>query len=172
MVQRVSKLDASRIFGVSPSTIDRRIERGELQVEHEARGNSYKVWVLLDDLAGDGASDESIGPAAGLSSGQPTAEVGDLAENSVAPSGDTALLVELTTLRERAKSFEELSEYYKAQLNDANYRYHEVLQNLTTSQQTVDRLTKALNPGLDVAVATKRRRHWWPFGRLSSNQTR
>ena len=43
MVQRVSKLDASRIFGVSPSTIDRRIERGELQVEHEARGNSYKV---------------------------------------------------------------------------------------------------------------------------------
>ena len=167
MVQRVSKLDASRIFGVSPSTIDRRIERGELQVEHEARGNSYKVWVLLDDLAGDGASDESIGP----SPGQTTAEVGDLAENSVAPPGDTALLVELTTLRERTKSFEELSEYYKAQLNDANYRYHEILQNLTTSQQTVDRLTKALNPGLDAAVATKGRRYWWPFGRRASKET-
>ena len=167
MVQRVSKLDASRIFGVSPSTIDRRIERGELQVEHEARGNSYKVWVLLDDaaddLSGDGASAEAPGqaPAGG----------GDVAETSVAPSGDTALLVELTTLRERAKSFEELSEYYKAQLNDANYRYHEVLQNLTTSQQTVDRLTKALNPGLDAAVATKGRRYWWPFGRRASKET-
>ena len=49
MVQRVSKLDASRILEVSPSTIDRRIERGELEVEHEVRGNSYKVWVLLAD---------------------------------------------------------------------------------------------------------------------------
>ena len=167
MVQRVSKLDASRIFGVSPSTIDRRIERGELQVEHEARGNSYKVWVLLDDEAddssGDGASTEATDQA--------PAEVDDVSKTSGAPSGDAALLVELTTLRERAKSFEELSEYYKAQLNDANYRYHEVLQNLTTSQQTVDRLTKALNPGLDAAVAMKRRRYWWPFGRRASNET-
>ena len=167
MVQRVSKLDASRIFGVSPSTIDRRIERGELEVEHEARGNSYKVWVLLDDeaddLLGDGASAEATDQA--------PAGVGDVVKTSGAPSGDTAFLVELTTLRERAKSFEELSEYYKAQLNDANYRYHEVLQNLTSSQQTVDRLTKALNPGLDAAVATKRRRHWWPFGRRASNET-
>ena len=168
MVQRVSKLDASRIFGVSPSTIDRRIERGELQVEHEARGNSYKVWVLLDDeaddLSGDGAS--------AVATDQAPAGVGDVSKPSGAPSGDTALLVELTTLRERAKSFEELSEYYKAQLNDANYRYHEVLQNLTTSQQTVDRLTKALNPGVDGAVTNKSRRHWWPFGRRAGNETR
>ena len=147
MVQRVSKLDASRILEVSPSTIDRRIERGELQVEHEVRGNSYKVWVLLADAADD------------------------LAENSVAPPGDTAFLVELTTLRERAKNFEELSEYYKTQLNDANYRYHEVLQNLTASQQTVDRMTKALNPGPDAAVRTKSRRHWWPFGRRARTKT-
>ena len=168
MVQRVSKLDASRIFGVSPSTIDRRIERGELQVEHEARGNSYKVWVLLDDEADDLSGDEASAEA----TGQAPAGVDDVAETSVAPPGDTALLVELTALRERAKSFEELSEYYKAQLNDANYRYHEVLQNLTTSQQTVDRLTKALNPGLGGAVANKSRRHWWPFGRRYSNETR
>ena len=147
MVQRVSKLDASRILEVSPSTIDRRIERGELQVEHEVRGNSYKVWVLLADAADD------------------------LAENSVAPPGDTAFLVELTALRERAKNFEELSEYYKTQLNDANYRYHEVLQNLTASQQTVDRMTKALNPGPDAAVRTKSRRHWWPFGRRARTKT-
>ena len=166
MVQRVSKLDASRILEVSPSTIDRRIERGELQVEHEARGSSYKVWVLLDDaaddLAGDGASAEApdgVGAPSGAS-----------AENSVAPPSDTVLLVELTTLRERAKNFEELSEFYKAQLNDANYRYHEVLQNLSTSQQTVDRLTKALNPGSDGAVLTKSRWHWWPFRRRANTE--
>ena len=147
MVQRVSKLEASRILEVSPSTIDRRIERGELQVEHEPRGNSYKVWVLLDDAADD------------------------LAENCVAPLGDSALLVELTTLRERAKNFEELSEFYKTQLDGANYRYHEVLQNLTTAQQTLDRLTKALNPGSDAAVPTKSRWYWWPFGRRTSTET-
>jgi hypothetical protein len=167
MVQRVSKLDASRILEVSPSTIDRRIERGELQVEHEARGNSYKVWVLLDDaaddLAGDGASAEAIDRA--------LTPAGDLAENCVAPLGDSALLVELTTLRERAKNFEELSEFYKTQLDGANYRYHEVLQNLTTAQQTVDRLTKALNPGSDAAVPTKSRWYWWPFGRRTSTET-
>ena len=167
MVQRVSKLDASRILEVSPSTIDRRIERGELQVEHEVRGNSYKVWVLLadaaDDLAGDGASAEATDGA--------LTPAGDLAENSVAPLGDTAFLVELTTLRERAKNFEDLSEYYKTQLNDANYRYHEVLQNLTASQQTVDRMTKALNPGPDAAVRTKSRWHWWPFGRRARTKT-
>ena len=167
MVQRVSKLDASRILEVSPSTIDRRIERGELQVEHEARGNSYKVWVLLDDAADDSAGDGANAEA----TNQAPDPSDDLAEHSVAPPGDTAFLVELTTLRERAKNFEELSEYYKTQLNDANYRYHEVLQNLTTSQQTVDRLTKALNPGLDAAVPTKRRRHWWPFGRRVSTET-
>ena len=40
MTSKVSKLDASRILKVSPSTIDRRIDRGELQVEHEPRGNN------------------------------------------------------------------------------------------------------------------------------------
>ena len=163
MVQRVSKLDASRILEVSPSTIDRRIERGELKVEHEPRGNSYKVWVLLDDSAGDGASDEA--------SGRALASPYDVAENSIAPPSDTALLVELTTLRERAKNFEELAEYYKIQLNDANYRYHEVLKNLTTSQETVDRLTKALNPGPDAVVPPRSRRNWWPFGHRDSTGT-
>ena len=162
MVQRVSKLDASRILEVSPSTIDRRIERGELQVEREARGSSYKVWVLLDDAAGDGASAGATEP--------PPTPADDLAENPVAPPGDTALLIELTTLRERAKNFENLSEYYKTQLDDANYRYHEVLRNLTVSQQTVDRMTKALNPGSDAAVLTKSRWSWWPFGQQTSTE--
>ena len=171
MVQRVSKLDASRILEVSPSTIDRRIERGELQVEHEARGSSYKVWVLLDDAADDGANAGATDQAPTPASAPASAPPGDLVETSVAPPGDTAFLVELTTLRERAKNFEELAEYYKTQLNDANYRYHEVLQNLTTSQQTVDRLTKALNPGSDAAAPTQSRWHWWPFGRRASTET-
>ena len=41
MTQRVSKLDASRLLGVSPTTIDRRIQRGELQFEKEQRGTRF-----------------------------------------------------------------------------------------------------------------------------------
>ena len=45
MVQRVSKDEARRILGVTDSTIDRRIQRGEIQTEREG----HRVWVLLDD---------------------------------------------------------------------------------------------------------------------------
>ena len=47
MTQRVSKLDASRLLGLSPTTIDRRIQRGELQVEMEQRGTRFRTWVIL-----------------------------------------------------------------------------------------------------------------------------
>ena len=48
MTQRVSKLDAARLLEVSPTTIDRRIQRGELQVEMEPRGTRFRTWVILE----------------------------------------------------------------------------------------------------------------------------
>ena len=92
MVQRVSKLDASRILEVSPSTIDRRIDRGELQIEHETRGNSYKVWVLLEDPAHDG-------PAAGPG-GQAVAEGPGMAGVADAPSNTSAESTEVRLLKQ------------------------------------------------------------------------
>ena len=50
MTQRVSKLDAARLLEVSPTTIDRRIQRGELQVEMEPRGTRFRTglsWAMV-----------------------------------------------------------------------------------------------------------------------------
>ena len=38
MQQRLSKLEAAERLGVSPSTLDRMIRRGELEIEREGRG--------------------------------------------------------------------------------------------------------------------------------------
>ena len=46
MQQRLSKLEAAQRLGVSPSTLDRMIRRGELEIEREGRGDRAKVWVL------------------------------------------------------------------------------------------------------------------------------
>ena len=46
MVRQLSKVDAAASYGVSVSTIDRRIAREELTVERDTpRG---KVWVFVD----------------------------------------------------------------------------------------------------------------------------
>ena len=53
MVQRLSKVDAAKVLQVHHSTVDRMIQRGELQVEREGHGRGAKVWVLLDGVAED-----------------------------------------------------------------------------------------------------------------------
>ena len=49
MTQRLTKLEAAARLDVSPSTIDRMIQRNELTIEKEPRGSRHKVWVLLED---------------------------------------------------------------------------------------------------------------------------
>ena len=50
MPRKVSKEEARHILGgVSLATIDRRIQREELQVEREPHGKGHRIWVLLDD---------------------------------------------------------------------------------------------------------------------------
>ena len=53
MQQRLSKLEAAQRLVVSPSTLDRMIRRGELEVEREGRGDRAKVWVLAPGLSSD-----------------------------------------------------------------------------------------------------------------------
>ena len=110
MPQRLTKLDAAATLGVSPSTIDRMIQREELTIEKETRGSRYKVWVLLDDEAGpspEPSSDGSLESAGDASS--------DLSEPSSGGSIDESFWGELITLRERVKGLEELSDYHKQQ---------------------------------------------------------
>ena len=44
MQQRLSKLEAAQRLGVSPSTLDRMIRPGELEIEREGRGDRAKMW--------------------------------------------------------------------------------------------------------------------------------
>ena len=189
---RLSKLDAAAHLGVSPATIDRRIQRGDLKAEKEPHGTRYKVWVILEDEPTAESADESPveSPDRSLAkaptgSDQPTAESHD----SAPPPSDRSAYVEMAKLREqlknaegRANSLEELANYHKQHLSDAEWRYQEILQELRQSQQNVAALTRALPPPrLDPAEedpeattiveaagsnpATRRRRRWWPFGR-------
>ena len=135
MTQRLTKLDAAARLDVSPSTIDRMIQRNELTIEKEPRGSRHKVWVLLED-------DSPEEPAAG--------------------AGDAADIAELATLRERVRSLEELDAYHREQLKEAELRFQLLLQQLDTSQRTLESLTRAL-PAPDAVNNTDTRRSWWPF---------
>ena len=48
-VRRVSKMDAVNILGVSLSTVERMIKRGDLQIEREGLGGKHRIWILLDE---------------------------------------------------------------------------------------------------------------------------
>ena len=138
---RLSKQDAATHLRKSPATINRMIERGELNIEKEPQGSRYKVWVLLDDESPDTSPVVSH----------------DTSEDT---SGDISLLLEVTQLRERVKSLEELADYHRQQLTDAEWRYQEAMRQLAAAQQVNQNLTAALPP----AQENSKRRRWWPFG--------
>ena len=46
---RLSKQEAAALLRVSTATIERKIQRGELQAEKEPQGTRYRVWVIFDD---------------------------------------------------------------------------------------------------------------------------
>ena len=60
MQQRLSKLEAAQRLGVSPSTLDRMIRRGELEIEREGRGDRAKVWVLAPGLSSDAPGGQPV----------------------------------------------------------------------------------------------------------------
>ena len=162
MVQRLSKVDAAKVLQVHHSTVDRMIQRGELQVEREGHGRGAKVWVLLDGVA-EGAPMAS--PA-----GSPRSLNGQLAGPSPAPSApptDVSAEVELAALRERVKGLEQLAEYNRQQLVDADWRYQQLLEQLTSSQRISEGLTRSL-PAAAITDEPSPRRRWWPFGRSHS----
>lgn len=155
MVQRLSKLEAARFLQVHHSTIDRMIQRGELQVEREGDGGKSKIWVLVDgppDDTPNGSSTDSPSAHAGLASSSLPARAGQ--------SGDVAGEVELATLRERVKNLEELVGSQRQQLIDADWRYQQLLEQLASSQRISENLSRPLPAGEPL-----QRRRWWPFGK-------
>ena len=166
MVQRLSKVDAAKVLQVHHSTVDRMIQRGELQVEREGHGRGAKVWVLLDGIAEDAPEDAPMGPPAGSSHSRNGQSAGPSPAPSAPPS-DVSAEVELAALRERVKGLAELAEYNRQQLVDADWRYQQLLEQLTSSQRISEGLTRSL-PAAALADVPAQRRRWWPFGKLQT----
>ena len=155
MVQRLSKLDAAKVLQVHHSTIDRMIQRGELQVERESVGRRSKVWVLVDGLPA-GTPNGSLDASSGAANGSSPMMLGQ-------PS-DVAAEVELATTRERVNSLEELVEHQRNQLVDADWRYQQLLEQLASSQRISENLSRPLTAVEATGVSLHLRR-WWPFRR-------
>ena len=170
MVQRLSKVDAAKVLQVHHSTVDRLIQRGELQVEREGHGRGAKVWVLLDGVAEGAPGDVPEGAPMASPAGSPRSLNGQSAGPSPAPSApptDVSAEVELAALRERVKGLEQLAEYNRQQLVDADWRYQQLLEQLTSSQRISEGLTRSL-PAAALTDESSQRRRWWPFGRSHS----
>ena len=157
MKKRLTKLEAAAVLEVSPSTIDRMIQRQDLTIEKESRGSRYKVWVLLDEES-DSSADEAPEGSGDSSPEVPGGEAPDVSEESSA--------VELATMRERNRSLEELADHHRQLLKDSEWRYQQLLQQLESSQRTVETLSKALPAG--TPAEKPQRRRWWSFGRRSA----
>ena len=170
MVQRLSKVDAAKVLQVHHSTVDRMIQRGELQVEREGHGRGAKVWVLLDGVAEGAPGDVPEGAPMASPAGSPRSLNGQSAGPSPAPSApptDVSAEVELAALRERVKGLEQLAEYNRQQLVDADWRYQQLLEQLTSSQRISEGLTRSL-PAAALTDEPSPRRRWWPFDRSHS----
>ena len=150
MVQRVSKDEARRILGVADSTIDRRIQRGELQTEREGR----RVWVLLDDELV-----EASGGAPARAANETTGGVSDTATEASA-------MLQVKLLQEQLKGQEELIAMYKTQNTNWEHRYYELKEELSAAHRIAENLTRALPAGPAARnEETKQRRSWWPWRR-------
>ena len=128
MSTRVTRLEASRRLEISPSTVDRRIERGELTIEKEPHGSRNRIWVVLEDETPEVPGESSPDQSPGLS-----VEVSP--EN---PPGSH--LEEVITLRELVKSLEYLEKYHRDQLVQKDLLVQELM-------GTVNRLATALPEG-------------------------
>ena len=158
MAQRLTKMEAAARLEVSQSTIDRMIQRGDLQVQKERHGNRHRIWVLVDDSSPDMPGEESR---------EASTDVLDSSTDSLVHSPlervDMSETLELTVLRERVKNLEELVEHHRGLLKDSEWRYQQLLEQLSSNQRTVESLTRALPAG-DSGTSGQRRR-WWPFGK-------
>ena len=153
-MQRVTKDEARLILNVADSTIDRRINRGELQTEREGR----RVWVLLEDEVV-----ERWRAATTAGSPEPT---GAFSVAPAAASDGGAGSSELLLLQERLQAQDQLLALYKTQNTDWEKRYYELKEHLDAAQRIAENATRALPPGPVLTQPQEEgRRGWWPWFR-------
>ena len=151
MVTRVSRTEASRRLGVSISTIDRQIQRGQLSIEREPYGIRERVWVLLDENSVADSAENSSVVAGAVAGGSPSDITADY----------------VRSLEHQMKSLQELADYRQKELQESELRFQQVLGNLTTAQQTIERMSRALPSPEESGAESRRSRNWWPWRRTS-----
>lgn len=65
------------------------------------------------------------------------------------------------------KSLQELADYRQKELQEAELRFQQVLSNLTTAQQTIERMSRALPAPEDSGPESRHSWSWWPWRRNS-----
>ena len=65
------------------------------------------------------------------------------------------------------RSLEELAIYHREQLKESELRFQLVLQQLDTSQRTMELFTRAL-PAPEGTTNPTAKRNWWPFGKAGN----
>ena len=156
-MKHLTQLEAATRLGVSPSTIDRMIRRNELSIEKEHHGSQYKVRVLIDDAVPGGEAAGLANGAGGEADGlaAPAASEAGEAGGPAGPAGGQPDMIEVTILRERVKSLQELDVYHREQLKEAEMRFQLLL-------QTMESLPRAL-PAPAATKNTNSFWSWWPF---------
>ena len=161
MTQRLSKMEAATRLEVSASTIDRMIQKGELQTEKEPHGTRHRIWVVMNDEE----TDKSVNSPREASDPSPD-DSPDASGEEMSDWSDASGEVEVAVLRERVKNLEELADYHRELLRDSEWRYQQAMEQLSASQRTMETLTKSLPAAVDGNNVSPRR-NWWPFGRRS-----
>ena len=149
MVTRVSRTEAARHFGVSISTIDRQIQRGQLSIEKEPYGIRERIWVLLDENSVADSTANAPAVTGAFAGGRP---------------GDTTADY-VMTLEHQMQSLQEIADYRQKELRESELRFQQVLSNLTIAQQTIERMSRALPAPEESGPEPRRSRRWWPWRR-------
>ena len=114
-------------------------------MEKEGYGSRERVYVLLDE---DSAADAPMAAGATARGGL----------------GDTTGAY-VMTLEHQVKSLQEIADYRQKELQESELRFQQVLGNLTTAQQTIERMSRALPAPEESPREPRRSRNWWPWGR-------
>ena len=70
----------------------------------------------------------------------------------------------MMTLEHQVKSLQEVADYRQKELQESELRFQQVLGNLTTAQQTIERMSRALPAAPEESAPEPRRsRSWWPW---------
>ena len=150
-VRRVSKMEAVNSLGVSLSTFERMIKRGELQGEKEDLGSRHRVWILLEQGVREESADEPGEPVARYSPGMHRDAL-DMSEKE-----------ELIALRVHVKGIQDLSDFRAEQLKESDLRFQQLMHQF-------DRLSLALPTPAPESKPRGRGWSWLPWRRRTQGK--